>query len=390
MREDYRRWRLPQLWEMVADESINDASVHLMNLRRQQIALEVQRDRLRLLRDELIVGWPPEKSGAAAVFVQRVDDMIRALDGTARGAGDLRMRVNQVVGIVNEARDEIESLVVQYQNAAKAADLRVGRHTQKLLDERARAIFVAVDEALSPILPSLRLELPTYKPFTVSGVIESPTPSVPGGGEASDVKGRNGSGLASSRFDPPLPAAVDEPDAFGLASGGPVDVGVQGVGQPPMQSLAGSEPGWPRLGGPASPPVIGVTMPGISRQVNPVRIAETGEGLVRGATAAGHPVSSVVPPRIATAGSGSGTVLRGRPAVTPHPGLMGSSAIRPAGSSAEYRDRSYEEYVARRREPVQHWDEGDGWSVQEGVPPVLDAAPDRPHEPGPGVLGLDR
>ena len=76
MAESYRRWRLPQLWEMVAGDSAEDAHLHLATLRRQQTALETQRDRLRALRDQLAEGWPPGRSEAATVFVQQVNAML--------------------------------------------------------------------------------------------------------------------------------------------------------------------------------------------------------------------------------------------------------------------------------------------------------------------------
>ncbi len=36
------------------------------------------------------------------------------------------------------------------------------------------------------------------------------------------------------------------------------------------------------------------------------------------------------------------------------------------------------------------WDPDDPWAVAEGVPPVIYPFPEPNHDPGPGVIGLDR
>ncbi|MEV6928585.1 hypothetical protein AB0M46_29415 [Dactylosporangium sp. NPDC051485] len=55
-----------------------------------------------------------------------------------------------------------------------------------------------------------------------------------------------------------------------------------------------------------------------------------------------------------------------------------------------YRDRSFEDYAARRRSKRGDGDGDEVWPVEEGVAPVLDATAERRHDPGPGVLGIDR
>lgn len=58
-----------------------------------------------------------------------------------------------------------------------------------------------------------------------------------------------------------------------------------------------------------------------------------------------------------------------------------------------YRDRSMEAYRERRERGEQRAEGGEGddqWVAEEGVAPVIGPSVERPHDPGPGVIGIDR
>jgi hypothetical protein len=80
-----------------------------------------------------------------------------------------------------------------------------------------------------------------------------------------------------------------------------------------------------------------------------------------------------------------------RPGRTPQPGriIEGGSAPMAMGPTGGWRDRQYEEYVKRRKHPLTA-DPDNPWAVAEGIPPVVEPPPERRHDVGPGVIGIDR
>lgn len=364
MAETYRRWRLPELWQMLAADNTTDAHLHLATLRRQQTALETQRDRLRTLRDQLTEAWPPEKSEAATVFVQRINDMIRAMSLTATGAAEVRSRVSLIVEALDHARAELAPLVEQHQRTAGLPDQRVAEHARRLLDERARRILMVADAAVVDPASALDVQLPAYERFSMQSSVVTPEggSGSSGGGSPGGNPGRHGaSGFLTPRFDPPEPA-VDLPNAeFGLAAGNPDTVHASVL---PVTDTTAT------VGGPVDRALLG---PGriLGGGALPNDVARPGSAAANGS----------VGTRSVTGGAASGT----RPPIGATG--IGAAAARGVGG-AGYRDRSFDAYASRRRVPREGDDES--WSVQEGVPPLIDAPPARPHDPGPGIIGIDR
>jgi hypothetical protein len=393
---------------MVAAENEEDAQRHLATLDRQRVALEAQRDSLRTLRDDLTAGWPPDKSEAATAFLDKVNDMIDAMTQTAVGAGEVRANLSHIVGAIGQARDELAPLVAQYDKATATADPRIGRQTQKLLDERARGILVALDATVLSASPRLDVPLPQYGRFTGPGRLTPASTNVGGGVETTTTTG-SGSGVASGtggaahagtrlalagfeppQFNPPAPSVdMSDGDGFVLAADPPpLDPGAGRLEHsmqpfPAGQSGHGLQDG-PPLFGPSvisSADPIGVrasAAPGTARPGQATSLAE-GRGAIGGVPIGGTPVSA--------SRLGSGTGPR-RPAIA-SPASPDPAHERSITSTGGYRDRSFEDYAARRRGPQEDRDEL--WSVDEGVAPLLDAPTVvRIHDPGAGVLGIDR
>jgi hypothetical protein len=59
------------------------------------------------------------------------------------------------------------------------------------------------------------------------------------------------------------------------------------------------------------------------------------------------------------------------------------------GLAGGWRDRQYEEYIKRRQTPSAG-DPDNPWTVAEGIAPVIEPPPERRHQVGPGVIGVDR
>ncbi|MFF5226882.1 hypothetical protein [Dactylosporangium sp. NPDC000521] len=387
MAESYQRWRLPQLWEMLAADDAEHAHLHLATLRRQQTALETQRDRLRLLRDHLAEGWPPEKSEAATMFLQRLNDMLDALAATARGAADVRVAVALIVNAIEDARHQLAPLVERYAKAEAVVDPRVSQKAKKVLDQEARQILISADGTVRDANMALQVALPTYA--RISMLTDVP----PANGGTDDVAGgRGGNGVGGEnrawerlgelrppRFDPPAPVTADVAGDDVVLAEEPGEV--QANGLRPGGTGMGSSNGVPPLGSLEMNPVVGRVLgvgpvSGMPVSVNDGMVRGVGGGAMRGLPGG---VIGAAPPTSARGGVMRPTAASARSA---------PAGVRPSGAG-RHQDRSFEEYVARRR--AQDTGHDEQWAVNQGVTPLLEALPPvQTHDPGPGVIGLDR
>jgi hypothetical protein len=69
--------------------------------------------------------------------------------------------------------------------------------------------------------------------------------------------------------------------------------------------------------------------------------------------------------------------------------IEGGGVPMTTGMAGGWRDRQYEEYVKRRQQRLAG-DPDNPWTVAEGIPPVVEPPPERRHDVGPGVIGIDR
>ncbi|GAA3189157.1 hypothetical protein ACFO1B_36605 [Dactylosporangium siamense] len=389
MAESYRRWRLPELWEMVAADDAADAHLHLATLRRQQTALETQRDRLRVLRDQLAEAWPPEKSEAAKMFIQRLNDMIEALTVTALGAAEVRGGADLVTDAINRAREQLAPLVERYAKAQSLPDPRIGRQAQKMLDQEARRVLMAADVTVRDATSKFTVALPGYARISLQTDVPPATGgNNPTGGTAGNSGTKSGAArqieFSPPRFDSPAPVFDDVVgDEVVLAEG---QLGTNSIGSRIGDLGAVQAGGVSPLGYQESIGGIGRVL-GV-RPSSATNVTGTDE-VVRGVGAGamrGTPGSVIGGPPMASSGSAARGRLTQTPLATPRPA---PSTGRPIAGASGYQDRSFEEYVSRRRE--RRNEHGEQWTVNQGVRPLLEALqPARAHDPGPGVIGLDR
>lgn len=374
---------------MVAADNAADAHLHLATLRRQQTALETQRDRLRVLRDQLAEAWPPARSEAATMFLQRLNDMIDAFSATARGAAEVRGGVQLVADAINDARDQLAPLVARYAKAQAAPDPRVSRQAQRLLDEEARRILMATDVTVRDASSKFAVALPSYSRISTQTYILP----VDGGTTATGGAGGGGSGtrnasvrlseLAPPRFNPPAPRADDIIDSDVELAGSQADAGAGARRLGDLQTVQSG--GVPLIGHQAPIGTVGRVLGGGSViGVN----ANGSDGVARGPGTATRGVPGSViggAPMTSTAGSARTRPMHG-PLGSARPTTVTGRAL---GGGGGYQDRSFNEYVARQRESGD--EQAEQWTVQRGVSPLLEARPPaRDHDPGPGVIGLDR
>ncbi|GAA3457157.1 hypothetical protein [Dactylosporangium matsuzakiense] len=362
---DYEKLTLTGLWAWVGREHDEDGFTHVRTLYRQQMALEQQRDNLQRMRDQLVRGWPPERSGAAATFIARIDEMIGAMDLTARAVGRTLGGIDQTYATIRDLRRRLNELK------------DYGTSDRQTADERARQIMRDADAEIRIASGNLSSSVPTYKKMEQPGAdisqpasLSSDTGSQTVGGgrlselqESIDQRTSRGMGEVLQTTDVALTGGVldqktiqREPDPVKLSAG----------------IFDGANSGPSRIGVAPDLPGMVIRAPRSTSNVSaarPTDVPGQSVGIVPGVGGEMRP---------------SGTLPgRSRGAL----GETGSTGT-PGPVSGGYRDRSYQEYAERRRRTRDSGNEV--WPVKEGVPPVIEPAPERPHDPGPGVLGIDR
>ncbi|WP_433217042.1 hypothetical protein ACQP00_08910 [Dactylosporangium sp. CS-047395] len=371
MPESYAAYRLPELWASVAGEDVEAGFVHVNTLNRLRVALEQQRNNLRVHRDRLIEGWPPERSEAAEAFVARINGLIDTMTATASAAGRVCAGADEAFAAIRELRRQLEPLMGELRRRQPGAGLVTASAGRPDLDRQARSAYAAADAKIARAAPSINAGLPHRSTQDHSSTIldgEDAPAQVRGG--AGPAQGRRSSGTAQSAlitapvFDPPPPGSSLGPVLTeGTSPAGGV---VIGTGPTQVQPASGPSTAFPFGRGITGP--TGLIVPPRPAEPRPVQ-----SGLA--------PMPGVVP-RGSSAAARSGVIRRPPP---PQPQEQPARGLGAGG----YRDRSYEAYTERRRS--RRPSTGDEvWPVEEGVPPVLEPPRERRHDPGPGVLGIDR
>ncbi|GGM32642.1 hypothetical protein ACFFX1_05115 [Dactylosporangium sucinum] len=410
----YDRWRLPELYAMVANESDAAAVAHLQAWEQQHHLLVTQKQRLESLIAELENYWSPTRSEASLAFIDRLKQMVRTIDLASISAARIWGGLGHIADALNDTKRDLGELRAQYDDptaAAKAFNKRalpqlpenlapsqsvipgldklMTREHQERLDEKARAIMVSADQRVAEATE-------TMGTMPELGRIDEGLRLNPG--EPTSTASQSGSPyryVPTPTFEPPQPTSIGQPilaEGPSVASGPPTTPHIEPV-QVPLND------------GPNITSSF-VVLPGSSR--TPVESQAFRTGVL------GEP-----PGQAAMRGTPAKTAAS--PSALPYPGVIGGGAPPPAGAQARHRgvrdgsavlrpprireersegggrsadggwfDRSFAQY-AERRQDRQQSDQGTMWDVEEGVPPILEA-PHLPaaHDPGPGVIGIDR
>ncbi|GAA3457167.1 WXG100 family type VII secretion target [Dactylosporangium matsuzakiense] len=373
MPETYQSYRLPDLWKSLAAEDPDAGFTHVNTLNRLRTALEQQRDNLRTHRDRLTESWPPDHSEAAAAFVARINGLLDVMTTTAAATSRITTGVDQTYAALRDARRVLESLMTEFHKhpTAPGLPITVGRPD---LDREARQTLITTDATIVRATALIDTALPARMSSidsgedvggARSGLAAAPV-TAGGGGGRPPGSGSQSAVLPVPVFNPPIPAHTG------------IDVGLEAVltGNPagPTNSIPS-----PNFSG-----VIGGN-PVTSRPSHP----DTGRPVPFGLPP-GSVISAPKPPAAETGQAGPGPIGEAAPVRRPGAAPAESTAGSGLGSTPSgYRDRSYQQYAERRRSRrTQSGNEQ--WPVAEGVPPVIEPPPARDHDPGPGVVGIDR
>jgi len=369
--------------------------------------LNFHEEQLRMARDELAEMWPPEKSPAAAAFVRHVnkmlDDIKLAQEETAANQRALALLLISLA----HAKADMAALNAEYAQVEKRMHSpdrnpinysEYGPDARRLeeINERGRRRMGQADQEV----------------FAASNQMVQPTVSLRSDDSPSDNRlhqdGSSDSGSGRSEFlalrsvTVPSPAEVDsrlqaQPADYEGASDYEAALAAVGHGSattaPPGAFVQPSSDKATATGGAGILP--GVSMPGpASLRINP---PGGGIGSLGRSSGGGHGAGVGTPPgrRVNPVGGviggspASSTASphgsSGRSTAASHPTTSGSRSLGSTGPGLAARGR-------RRQEPERPGDPEAYriWPVAEGGPPVIESRPEPFHDPGPGVIGIDR
>jgi hypothetical protein len=410
---DWNAYNLPSIWSMIQTEDACTGADRVLSWMNLAAACRDQHRRLLAARDDLAEVWPPEKNSSARVFLRQLDLLAASLDQTLTRAEDTRVGLQGVFDALGAAQGTIRPLA---QERAVVADDLVPRfvdHAEDEYDERARQAMRAAEAAIGEHgtqiqAPALyRLVSGESDGHLIGSDDDRPDPGAFAGGGSSDGALRAVPRPVAVPHDPPAPSAVAGPPADAGSSAGP-GLGLAGVVAAPPLSAAG--------GGPPAPAPPGGQVPG-----GTVSAAVIGAGAGLPPTVGG--VGRIGPGGVIGGPGGRGASVRGVGAASgrqgvglrrplpagavigsagPVGGLGGRAAPgKPAGGSGSARQVGGPGQLPGGA--GRHAKDGDGdgempagavdqrWGVLVGVAPVIAANTAEPtHDPGPGVIGLDR
>jgi hypothetical protein len=326
------------------------------------------REVLQQARTTLASVWPPERSPAAAMFFGVLDELIASMGEMQDVAVTNQGAVIGVLASLEQAQATVGELHATWESfvSSPAAEAPNATDVVNGLNQQAQDQMRTTDQAVFEY--ANRLTVPT--PYSPPGRVEPESTPVSAGDQAGQGRTQSGSGSRLPVRPPTIPslrhpAATPASDVGSVLSGGPRDS--QNTGHPGSGGLpTGEQIGRDR---PAAAPAIGswfVTTPG-GRALR--------AGAVIGDPSHGVPKPSQEGQRSLRSGiAGIEDEANGR-RVNPVGGLLGGPL-----SSAMSRER-------RRRRAMPLDTE---WEVRRGVRPILEPGPEPHHDPGPGVIGIDR
>jgi hypothetical protein len=423
----WQAFDVPALWAMLSAEDDATSNAQTSGWFRVGDAFDAYRRHLEAWRADLTTRWPPERSPASQAFVARLDEMAASAaamsEAASRNGSALSrisaslMRAKETVGGLHEqwqrqASVEGSSLPSSSHGAARTAPSTVWREQ---LNRQAQTAMAEAEKAVAD--DASYFVKAAHDRATVFGPDAGNDPAGAKGSGA-PVTGKSRPGGVRPPAIPPL-APPTSMRADPIPGPGPALAGMPPspiVGSQPTPqapSAAGLTPTAPALpGGPlfvqtpagralAVGGVLGLT-PAPTDRSGQLRTPLPPEPAAYSAMESGNgsrpPVpASSAPMDVSTgvfggyapaAGDRSTTARPGR-RVNPVGGVIGAP---PSGGEVHNTANGHTFTVstssrARRPEPV---DPDDPWRVAEGGRPVIQPRPEPTHDPGPGVIGIDR
>ncbi|WP_189328455.1 hypothetical protein [Actinoplanes ianthinogenes] len=426
---DWTTQSVPQMWSMLESQ---DGTAHkdlLVTWKKSADLLVDHLSRVKNYRDSLAEVWPPEKSAAAAKYLDRLDDLIRHLSETYHATVQNHHALGGATSALVSARVKLAGIYEEYMSNQKVLDayaLKQQSSAQTLSKWRA------VSLSPSAAVESRQLDLQVQAQVVMSTLstdlaqaqlnITTPQPYIPGLSTREEGKGQGGrsSGINNAPGGPPSKlqqggaaptpssninlsnagggtnSADQHPNGSGLSSRndkpdghptGPILAGSTSntstpVATPPtLPPQSGSFPS--PANGLAIPPAVG--LPPLSQQGTPPHEpspSHSWQGPSSG-TSAGKSSRQIAPGGIIggtsnaiPARTNSGLTQR----VNPTGGLIGQSPpaiIQPRRQSPNDRNGA--------PEIRDSWDPENPWLVDKGTDPIILPPERKAIDPGPAI-----
>jgi hypothetical protein len=385
---DWARYNLPAIWSLISDVDVCTGSDRVLAWDGLATTMRDQHQRLLTAADGLAAVWPPEKNDSARFFLQQVSGLADSMQETLQKAEDTRAGLQGVIEAFSTAQTKVRDLASGRQGVSNDWMPRFIDHAEDKYDEHAQAAMREAESAIQD--HGSQIQAPSL--FQMGEQIDG------GGHHLTDGSGQTAgsspseSGRRGLRATPrPVPV---HSDPSGVFPDSPANFGsdAAGSGSSDGPVLSGVTPTIPGSGGLPGAPIGGGPGAGLGLPPNgslgggtaPLGVLPfgTGDGFVGG-----------LPGR---AGSGARRPVSVRRAM-PSGAVIGEvdrsgGATRGAASSVMPMGASGGRGADRRNKDGAVGGQADHqWETHHGVAPVIGpATAEARHDPGPGVIGLDR
>lgn len=400
---DWGRYNLPAIWSLISDVDVCAGADRVLAWEGLATTVRDQHKRLLQAADSLAAVWPPGDNDSALEFQRQVKGLADSMQETLTRAEDTRAGLNGVIQAFSTAQQRVRDLAAGREGVSNDWMPRFIDHAEDKYDAQAQSAMRAAEAAISdhstqirpPSLFQMRAgigddghhltDAESNGSQPASGLRANPVP-VPvekdpagvspdsparfGSGESggTDPSGSaHGSGAAGSSDGPVLSGLTPSPQP-GTGTSAPV------IGGGPSTGIGGLLPNSPTGNSPLPPGTVpfGGGLPG--------GVGAFGGGLIGGPAAPGSGPRRPTPIRRAMP---SGAVIgesAGRSAGAGS-GVMG--AVPTGGGGRGGSRRGSDNTINGHVDQV--------WATDQGVAPVITPeTTDVRHDPGPGVIGLDR
>lgn len=402
---NWEAYNLPSIWTMLQKENACRGADRVLSWDGLAHDVRTQHRRLEEATQALAAVWPPEKNASARIFLKYMGQLATSMQETLRRAEDTRAGLNGILEALSEAQAAVRPWVEVRQIASDDFIPRWADHAEDDYDEKARQAMRNAEAAIAD--HSTQIRSPAL--FDPSRMVGDKHEDLAVGGGATRGTSAGSSVASSGTVDlggfgaTPVPVQVphNPPPIPGANTGSGVDGSGPGtsVSQTAGPALAGVLPVAPA---PVVTPGVGVSPPptaGVGAVIG-------GTGLFGLAPAVGTgggtiPVGGPLTPIVGRGASG-GRQAVSVPSALPSGTVIGANSAGARTGQAGRSSASGRSHVAQTMPANRHRrDENDNvsiegkaaqvWDVLHGVEPVIepDVRPVR-HDPGPGVIGLDR